>query len=180
MRTDALARRYARALFQAAVEAGAEHAVSEDLGLVAETIAGSPELDTFLRSPCHGAAIKHAVMADLFAARVCATSMDGVRLIVARGRERLIPDIVRAYGELLDRRRGRVRVRIESALPLRPDGIDRVRARLSERLDMDVALDVATNSALIGGCVVLIGSRVLDNSLRGRLMDIRDRIMQAN
>lgn len=179
MRMDALARRYAGALLQAAVDAGAEREVREGLGLVARTIADRHELGAFLRSPCHGSALKLAVMADLFGARVCATAMAGVRLIVARGRERMIQDIARAYGEMLDRRENRVRVSLVSARPLGPDCIGRVRALLAERLDMEVAMDVTTSPGLIGGCVISMGGRALDNSLRGRLLDIRDRMMKS-
>ena len=180
MRMDALARRYARVLLQVAVEAGAERAVSEDLGLVNKTIADIPELRSFLRSPCYGPALKQAAITDLFGNRICAAAMNGIRLVVARGRERLMPDVIRAYGELLDEREHRVRVRLVSALPLEPAGIGRVRTLLTERLGLEVGLDVAMNPDLIGGCVLRIGTRVLDNSVRGRLLAIRDRMMQAN
>lgn len=180
MQTDALARRYARVLIQTAVDAGAEQAVAADLGLVDRTIADSYELRAFVRSPCYGTALKRAAMEDLFGGKICATALDGIRLIIARGRERLLPDIIRAYGELLDERENRVRANLSSAFPLEQGALDRVRILLSKRLGKEICLDVTTNRALIGGCVLRIGTRVLDNSVRGRLLDIRDRMMQAN
>jgi len=51
--------------------------------------------------------------------------------------------------------------------------------RLSKSLDRDVIPHVKVNPEILGGIIVRFGDRVLDGSLRRRLLSMRGRLLQA-
>jgi F-type H+-transporting ATPase subunit delta len=65
--------------------------------------------------------------------------------------------------------------RVESAMALRPEVREAIRAGLERRYGPGLSLEFAENPALLGGMRVQVGSDVYDGSIRNRL----DRVKEA-
>ena len=174
----AVARRYARALFDIGVDSGKFEALGQEIGDLATLWAASPELRQALENPVFRPSEKRAVLEQILP-RVAPTPE--VRrlalLLLERRRILLLPAIAQAYRDFADAHTGRVRARVISAEPLAPPALERVRQSLEARTGKKVIVETAVDPALIGGVVAQVGDLVLDGSVRTQLSDLRQKLL---
>lgn len=100
-------------------------------------------------------------------------------LLVERGRLELITDIREELKRLVDEARGIVVAEVTSAVPLDARQREVVAGRLARYTGKQVHLDTAVDPDLIGGIVARIGDERIDDSIRGRLQRLKERLIQA-
>jgi len=77
-----------------------------------------------------------------------------------------------AFGEKLAAHRGEVSAEVTSATALKEHHLSAVKEALREIVGRDVALDTKVDPSLIGGLIVRVGSRMIDNSIRTKLQNL--------
>jgi F-type H+-transporting ATPase subunit delta len=174
MSQTTIARRYASALYQEAEVAGKVDRVDRDVEAVRDSIEASRELAQLFASPIVPSQKKLAVSERLFEGRVDDLVLRLVRLLIEKGREGLIPNVVRAYAQLRDERLGLVEAGVRTALPLGPDEADALKAALERTTGQKVRLRIEVDPSLIGGIVVRVGDTVYDGSARHHLERLRE------
>ena len=170
----AAARRYAKALFQLAQEAGNVDSVREELTRFTTTLDGSQELRDVLLRPLHPASERRAVL-NGFAEQIGASPLLRSFYAFLIDQRRLVDTgaIRDEYERLADALAGLTRATVRSATPLRPEQLDKLKTALSRRVGHDVELEVEIDPELIGGLVAQVGDLVLDGSLRTQLRQLR-------
>jgi len=97
-------------------------------------------------------------------------------LLEQRDRIALLPDIARAYGDLVDRRAGIVDAKITTAVALD----DKQRRAFVERLEKSsghkLKVTFAVDESLIGGAVIQLGDHQVDSSVRAQLHALRTQL----
>ena len=173
MRSAAAARRYARALFGLAQEAGRVPEVRRELDDMAELLAGNPALARSLFRPLHPAAERRAVLAAVCERMGASGTLRNLYAFLIDQR-RLVDfaGIREEYGRLADAAEGRTRAAVVSAAPLREDQRERLRRVLSARTGNAVELSEAVDPSLLGGAIATIGGLVFDGSLRTQLSQL--------
>ena len=175
---DPVARRYAQALTEEAQGAGQLDAVDADVALLAETLDGSRELRAALTSPVVSHAKKEAVLDRLFGGRLSDLSLRFLRLLVAKQRDGLIPEILAAYHRLRDERTGTVEATVRTAKPIGPDEAERLKAALEARAGKTVRMRIDVDPSLVGGLVVRLGDVVYDRSVKHQLETLREQLAE--
>jgi F-type H+-transporting ATPase subunit delta len=176
----AVARRYAKALYGLAAETQQPDAIAEELARFERLLDSEPELEAVVLRPWVKASVKRdLVLAIAGPARISALSRNFLALLAQRRRLPLLPAILAAYRTLADVAAGRVRARVRSATPLSPNERNAVRERLGRRLGKAVLLETVTDPALLGGFVAEVGSLVLDASIKGQLVALRERLTKG-
>jgi F-type H+-transporting ATPase subunit delta len=99
-----------------------------------------------------------------------------LQLLVRRGRIALLPDIARAFGELVDRREGIAKARITTALELGEEERRELVARLEQASGKRIRATFGVDRSLIGGARVQVGDHLVDASIRSRLDALRTRL----
>lgn len=174
-----VARRYANAIFAIGVKEGDEALTKrgECLASLKDMIAASPGLDLTLKSPVVSVAEKKAVMKSLLSELKADKIMSNFCYLLA-DKERLsfLRDIATRYGELLDEKRGVIRGRVTTAVPLSPEDEKEILKTLSSKKQSDgeIKLEFAVDASILGGMVLHMGDRVLDASLRAQLSILRE------
>ncbi len=175
--SDAIvARRYAQALYQEADATGAVETVDESVVSLKESLDASRELDQFFRSPILSREKKESVIGTLFDGKVDPVVVRLMRLLVQKGREDILPAVVRQYAELRDERLGQVEASVRTAMPMEYDETETLRQALEARTGKTVRLRIEVEPALIGGVVVRIGDQVYDGSVRHQLTTLREQL----
>jgi F-type H+-transporting ATPase subunit delta len=173
-----VARRYARALFQIAVDSNIVEALGQELADLAALFEQSAELRQALLNPVFKPAEKRAILDKLLPRVTPSPTMQRfAALLLQRGRIVLLPALARAYRELSDEHAGRVRAVVVSATPLGAGDLDRVRRSLERRTKKKVMLEAEVDPTLIGGLVARVGDLVLDGSVRTRLDTLREKLL---
>jgi F-type H+-transporting ATPase subunit delta len=171
--SDAVAERYARAIFELGVDAGQLEALSGQIRSFADTYASSRELQGVLDNPLIELAKREAILADI-GGRVGLTGvgLNAVRFIAKRNRLGSLPDIARRLASLADEKQGVVRATVTSAGPLPESFYERLVAELESATQRKVAIDRKQDPSLIAGIVTRIGDNTIDGSVKGRLAEI--------
>ena len=118
MRHAAIARVYASALLELAVERDQLGAVVDDLRDLGELWDESPEFRRLLDSPELGEAQKRRALERLLAEAASPLTLRFLLTLLRRHREGLLPSILQMFRRLLDEREGRLRGELLSARPL--------------------------------------------------------------
>ncbi|HYE97150.1 MAG TPA: ATP synthase F1 subunit delta [Rubricoccaceae bacterium] len=174
--SNPVARRYALALYEEAAQHGAADRVDGDMGMIAETLQGARELRAAIASPVVPRPKKEALLSRLFDGKVDDLVMRFVKLLVAKQREELLPEIVAAYVALRDERHGLIEAQVRTARPLGYDESRRLEQALAARTGKKVRLRLDVDPSLLGGLVVRVGDRVFDRSLRHQLGLLREQL----
>ena len=165
-----LAVRYATALFDLATERTCLDQVASDLTNLKDLLAQSPELRRFLRSPvltrqqqsqALGPLLQQAGISDL--------TQQFVALVAKNRRLFALGGMIEAFLSDLARRQGRLSAEVTVARPLTESQAEAMSATVKKTLGDKVAITVTVDSSLLGGMVVRVGSRLIDNSLKTKI-----------
>jgi F-type H+-transporting ATPase subunit delta len=175
-----VARVYAEALLSVAEQQGQAAAVLEDLqGLVRDVLDRHPQFEQFLASAAIGRDRKaEAIRAAFGGADDVLTRF----LLVLNEHDRLeaLRAVAITYRELYDHRAGLMQVRVESAVPLTEQQLDRLRHELRESFRREPIVSATVDPALLGGMVVRVDDWVYDASVRTRLANLRKQMFERS
>ena len=82
----------------------------------------------------------------------------------------MLPKIIAAFAKRLAARRGETTAEVASAMPLSNEQTGAITGALKKAIGTDVLLLTRTDPSLLGGLVVRVGSRMVDSSLKTKLL----------
>ncbi|PNG26885.1 F0F1 ATP synthase subunit delta [Methylocella silvestris] len=177
-----MAGRYAQALFALAQERGATEGVANDLATFASMLDESEDLRNFVRSPVFSAEQQSQALNALLerAGLGGTTTSQFLNLVAAKRRLFAVADMIRDFNVLHDHAVGLSRAAVTVAEPLKDEHVAALKDALaavagSQRVEMSVKVD----PSIIGGIIVQLGSRMVDNSLKTKLNSIRARMKEV-
>ncbi|HEX4578684.1 MAG TPA: F0F1 ATP synthase subunit delta [Candidatus Dormibacteraeota bacterium] len=168
---SSIGRRYAQAYFDLARTAGKIPEWREDL-VRSVDILSNPEVAAALANPRLTLSDRTRLAIEVLEG-VGEPARNLVRLLIERGRLGVLADLVETYDVLTDRDSGVIRATVTTAVAADDDLSTRISTALSEKLGAAVQTEVHQDPSILGGLVIRIGDRVIDNSLRTRLQQLR-------
>ena len=176
-----MAGRYARALFELALENKAIDAVKTDLDKFDAMVADSADLKRLVRSPVFGVDEQlKALAAILDKAGIKGLAANFLRVITTNRRLFAARDMIRGYRVLVARHKGEVSAQVTVAETLSDKHLEALKDALkSVTGGKDIDFDVKIEPAIIGGLIVKVGSRMVDSSLRTKLNAIKFAMKEA-
>lgn len=174
-----LARRYTKALFQLAREAGQEEAIGREVDEFFAAYDGA-DLPTVLTNPAFDVATRKRVLIQVAnTQQLSVLTIHFLSLLLERDRLSHLPGIASCYRRLLNEAKGRVEAKVVSASALEPTLIDRVREQLRGLSGKDVVLQQEVDPSLLGGMTVELAGKVYDGSIRTKLEKMKQRIARG-
>jgi F-type H+-transporting ATPase subunit delta len=170
-----IARVYAEALLAAAKDEAADTGY-ELAGFVKDVLGKDKKVAAFFTSPAVTRKLREPILSASLKNNVSKLVASFIRVLNHNNRLELLPAIAAAYRELLDKRAGRVRVLVRSAVALNTEQQAEIRKMLSASLNKEPVLDLRTEPDLLGGLVVQVGDKVYDTSVRSRLEALRSQL----
>ena len=176
--TDArVAKRYARALFSAALKENTTESVEGDLNLIAGVMRSSDQFKTFLANPQHSRDEKLEIFVRVFSDRTTALTMSLLRLLLKKRREDLF-EFVRLEFERLRREHDRVVYAVvTSAMELTDDQKRRIVEKVASATERKVEAEFEIDPKLIGGVKVAYDNYVLEGTSRGHLDRMKNQVI---
>jgi F-type H+-transporting ATPase subunit delta len=169
-------RMYARALYEAALDAGRVEAVQRDLDAFADAVEGTPELAAFLANPQIDPVAKSGVLGELSEGADDLVH-NFLRLIADKGRAGQVPEIRSEFQALVDRAEGRIAVELTTAYELSDDEATTILKQIEEASGRAVEATRKVEPELIGGMILQAGSLRVDASVRGRIERLRHELV---
>ena len=179
MRDPTLVRNYAEALFELAERHGAHDDYLRAALLLTEVLEANPRVRQFLETPKIDTRAKQQALRQALSGRVPGLFLNFLLVVLAKRRQRLLPDIGREYAALLDEKLGRLHVQVTLAHQPDPADTDRIAGELTRILGRVAIPHVRVDPGIIGGIIVRYGDRIMDGSVRRSLMSLRGRLLDA-
>lgn len=169
-----VADRYARSLFDLALESNAVVAVEADLGRFEALIEGSDDLRRLIYSPVFSADDQLKAIATIAdKAKIGGLVGNFLRVVAQNRRLFVLPGIIRAFRIVAAEHRGEAAAEVTSAHALSAAQEKELKAALKSVAGKDVSITVTVDPSLLGGMVVRIGSRQIDTSLKTKLNSLK-------
>jgi ATP synthase F1 delta subunit len=175
---EEIAEVYARALFEAAVEAGELDEIQQQLSIWTDALAGNKNLQTFFFSPRFSSAEKKDAIRKIIEGGN-ERFLNFLELLAERHRLPAIFRIRRAFDERWREEHKMLPVQVTSAVELDESLVRSIGDRIEERTGRRVELTSRVDPDIIGGLVLRVGNKVLDASIHGRLERLRRQITRA-
>ncbi|ELA09544.1 F0F1 ATP synthase subunit delta [Moraxella macacae 0408225] len=192
-----LARPYAKAAFDYAKE---HHAINEwqDYLAVMNAIVSDKAFAEYLHNPAIVAASKVTTLTELYnqtatddnnVFKTLSTAIDGgqqtnnhafvnyLTQLAEQERLALLPYIYERFGLLKATDAKEINAYVTSAYPLTKAQALLIESRLSISFNADVVLHVDVDPSLIGGIKIKVGDKVIDDSVRGKLKQLKTQII---
>ena len=178
VRQSRIARIYAESLIAvAARENQFEDAGAELTAFVSSVLGKDAKIAAFFKSPAITRRARQPILDAALKGNASPLVGNFLRVLNQNNRLDLLPAIAAAYRDLLDKRAGRVRVIVRSAVALGAEQQVELRKTLSASLNKEPVLDLRIDPELLGGLVVQVGDKVYDTSVRSRLEALRNQLM---
>jgi len=176
-----MAGRYARALFELALDAKSVDAVKADIDTFGAMISESADLRRLVRSPVFGAEEQaKALGAVLAKAGISGLASNFLLFVAANRRLFAVGDMIRDFRKLVARWKGEVTAEVTVAEKLSDARFEEIKNTLKAITgEKTVDLNVKIDPAIIGGLTVKLGSRMVDSSLRTKLNAIKHAMKEA-
>ena len=176
-----MAGRYARALFELALDSKSVDAVKTDLDTFEAMMAESADLRRLVRSPVFGAEEQTRALAAVLATTgIGGLTSNFLRFVASNRRLFAVSDMIREFRKLVARWKGEISAEVTVAERLSDSHLEALKAALKSITgEQAVALNVKVDPAIIGGLVVKLGSRMVDSSLRTKLNAIKHAMKEA-
>ena len=179
MTEGSLGRRYAKALFQLAREAGQEEKVGQELEQFNVAYAES-DLKQVLVNPAFALDVRKKILAQVTQAeQLSELTRHFLSLLADRDRMPHLAGVVSRYRRLLNEAKGRVEAKVVSVSPLEPERLEQLRGQLHGISGKDVVLQQEIDLGLLGGVLVELEGKVYDGSIRTQLENMKQRIVRG-
>ena len=163
-----LARPYARAAFQFAVDNSVVDSWHQALLAVAAVVA-EPTVAKVLDDPATTAPQRAATVVTVLGDDIPAGVAEFVSVMAENHRLGLSGEVARLFAELRSALDAAANVTVTSAFDVADATVEQLAASLTAKLGKTVDMTVETDASLIGGAIIRAGDMVIDGSVRGRL-----------
>ncbi len=176
MIAGSLSRRYARALFQLAVEERREEEGGHEMERFV-AVFENPVLNSVLNNPAFAVQSRKNIVAEVAGnLQLSPLVIHFLSLLLERDRLVFLPSIVARYRRLLDEKKGQVEARVIAASPLEENDLRRLREALEKLSAKHVVMHQESDPSLIGGLVIQLEGKIYDGSVRTQLEKMKQRV----
>ena len=166
--------RYANALFQLAGEEKSVDKTGAALASFQAAIEASADLQRLVRSPVFSAEDQTAAVEAICAkAGISGIALNFIKLAARNRRLSAITEIIKVYQTLVATSKGEVSAEVVSAEKLSDSHVKDLKSALKSSIGRDVQLSTRVDSSILGGLIVKVGSRMVDNSLKTKLSNLK-------
>lgn len=176
MKDPRLARRYARALFAVTEDHGVSDRVAAEFRQFLGILGSNPNLGAFLGTPNVPSADKERVLRSILDGLVHQSLEEFLILLRQKSRFVLVHEVGAEFRKLLDAARNVVQARVTTAVSLTTEERQQVQAALEKRTGHTIELEEDVDPAVIGGAVVVLGSQIIDDTVRHHLQALREEL----
>lgn len=177
MKISELARRYAKAVFELALDNRTQDKLIDELRGLEQLFSKDPETIEFLANPVVPRATRLSVVEKALSNKdLSKEAVDLVMLLVRKDRFRSFSEIVLAYEAAVDAANNVCRGTVRSALTLGPEERQRIEATVEKAINKKVIMTYKVDPSVIGGLVAQVGSYTFDDSISSHLRRMNEEL----
>ena len=99
--------------------------------------------------------------------------------LISKRRFFFVQLILKDFVNTCSKKRGEVKAELISSKELSNDQIDKIKNDLSKNFSSKIKLDYKFDKSLIGGLIIQVGSIMVDTSIKNKLQQIENKMIEA-
>ena len=178
--SDTSANRYSLALYELANESNIISKVEENSDSVLKLISINKEFNSLIKDPTMSQDnLKNVInkICENFNLEILFKNF--LNFLISKRRFFYVEKILKSFNEICSEKRGELKAEIRSAKELSQEEIDKITEELSSNFKSKIKLNYNHDKDLIGGLVVQVGSTMIDTSIRNKLQQIENKMIEA-
>jgi F-type H+-transporting ATPase subunit delta len=172
--------RYAKALFQLALEKNKLDAVYADVAMINQALKDIGQFSLYLKSPVVKPSQKLALVQKAFTGNITDISLSFLGLLIQNKRESHLEDIIRRFFDVFREYKGIKAATVTTAVPLSGEVKEKFHSLLSSIYKTGIELEAAQDSSIIGGFVLKVGDQQFDASIATGLKRMKTSLLTDN
>lgn len=164
---------YGEALFQLAIESPDSLSMTEEITELKKILGDNKEFGELMVNPRFSKEEHLSILENTFKGRLSEQLYGFLELLVVKGRYGSLEGILDYFEERMDEHRGIGHAYVKSAIAVDDEMKKRIQEKLLETTKYNsIVVDYEVDPSLIGGMVIRIKDRIVDNSVKTKLESI--------
>ena len=178
--SDTSANRYSLALYELAAESNLLSQVEENSTALLNLISNNKDFANLIKDPI----ISSDILINIINKISESFNLENLfrnflSFLITKRRFFYLEKILTNFSEICSKKRGEIKAEIKSAKELTQDEIRKITDELSNNFKSKIKLNYLHDQSLIGGLVVQVGSTMIDTSIKNKLQQIENRMIEA-
>lgn len=174
-----VAQRYGTALFQLALEENQIDKMEKDIILLKDTFANEKDLMGLISNPQIPISERKKIIEEVFSGNVSKDLLGLIDLTIQKKREDILPQIFEDFLSRVYEYKGILIVSVTVFNPLTKEQEKALINKLEKATKKTIQLEQKIDKSLIGGMVIRIGDRILNNSIKGMIENMSKNLLST-
>ena len=176
---DAVANRYAQALFEVGEESGKSDVFNEELKAIVSILIDNKDFYEALKSPLIQKYEKKTLLENVFSNNVNIEILNFLSILVDKDRISMIDKIYEGFKALLNKKNNIIEAVAITAVSIKEEILKQLEDKLSDMTKKTVILRNEVNKNVIGGVLIRLGNEEIDGTVKGRLEKLKEELSQV-
>jgi len=168
--------KYAKALFNVALDNNSLTDVKESLNSIGKISKTIPEFNHILYTKNTSALNKKNILFNVLHDNVSSLVMELLIILIENDQIQLFADIINKYNKLINLSSRELDVLVTSQSELSLDELNSIKTVLSLNLDKQINIKNNIDNSILGGIKLRIGNTIIDNSLANKLIKLKNNL----
>lgn len=173
-----VAKTYAKALFEVAIESNQLDQFDKELKFVLEAFQQHPAFYELYKTPQISNDEKKGIISKVFEEALSPEVMNFLKILLDKRRAGSFEGIVREYQRLANDYNNIVEGVAITAISLKAEEQSKIESKLSNMTGKKIKLKNEVDPSIIGGILVRIGDKVIDGTVQSRLSELQEDLAQ--
>ena len=179
MALSGVGKRYAVALFNAAIAEDVLDQVSGDVASFARVLEKETQFRLFMASQRVNTEEKCDMVVSAIGERASGLFVKFVLLLIKKKRITDYPDIATSFEALYEEHCSVVKVGVVTAIPLDTELERKAKEVIERRTGKTARIEKRVDPRIIGGMIMIAGGQIIDGSIRNQLSELRQELLEA-
>ena len=178
--SDTSASRYSLALYELAHESNFVDEVEYHSIAILKLISENKDFNSLIKNPTNNQNDLFLVISKLSENyKLNSLLVKFLNFLISKRRFFYVEKILKDFVDTCSKKRGEVKAELISAKKLSDDEIKNIKDELTKNFSSKIKLNYKHDENLIGGLVVQVGSIMVDTSIKNKLQQIENRMIEA-
>ena len=178
--SDTSVGRYSLALYELAEESNSINEIEKDSLSIIQLISNSDDFNLLIKDPTNKKEDQLKVLlkiSEKFKINNLLTKF--LSFLISKRRFFYVKKILNDFVDTCSKKRGEIKAVLVSAKKLSDDEINVIKEDLSKNFNSKIKIKYKHDGSLIGGLTVQVGSVMVDTSIKNKLQQIENRMIEA-
>jgi F-type H+-transporting ATPase subunit delta len=173
-----IASRYSKSLIDLAVEKNKLEDIKADMELFSKVCEENRDFVLMLNNPILESLRKAAIIKKVFKGKVQEMTSLFFDIVSRKHRESVLPEMAKVFKQLYNEHKGIITAEVTTTFKLDDSLRSEVIKIVKEISNKEVELNEKVDEALIGGFLIRVGDKQIDETIQSKLNDLRRELTQ--